>query len=186
VDRRLFLGTAGALAIGAVRVPLAALAAQRIAIGIESDGTLDGKMLMRLLDRLSANILRAGHMQIVDRARLAAVLREQGLSNSAYADPRTAAELGKIVGASRLLHVTASLEDDSESGAFVTTISATVTASYSLVAVDTARVVDAGTADGTGERRSAAGSLRAGSDERLVRQAVDACADDLADQLEPK
>src|SRR5580658_9406574 len=93
---------------------------QRLAITISSDDhSLGAKEMERLLDSLTGKILSNHHFQVVDRKRLADVIAEQGFSNSDYADPKTAAALGRIVGASRILHVSASLEVDNNSGALV-------------------------------------------------------------------
>ena len=106
--------------------------------------------------------------------------RRTNLLNSDYADPKTAAALGRIVGASRILNVSASLEVDNNTGALVSNREADVSASFQLVGVDTTqRIIAAGTADGTGQRRAGDGS-----DTRIVNQAIDDCADDLAEQIE--
>jgi curli biogenesis system outer membrane secretion channel CsgG len=153
---------------------------QRLAITISSDDhSLGAKEMERLLDSLTGKILSNHHFQVVDRKRLADVIAEQGFSNSDYADPKTAAALGRIVGASRILHVSASLEVDNNSGALVSNREADVSASFQLVGVDTARIVAAGTADGTGQRKAGDGS-----DTRIINQALDDCADDLAEQVE--
>lgn len=154
---------------------------KRLAIMIVSDdNTLGARETERLLDSLTGNILSNHSFQVVDRKRLAAVIAEQGFSNSDYADPKTAAALGRIVGASRILHVSASLEVSNNTGALVSNREADVSASFQLVGVDTARIVAAGTADGTGQRR--AGDI--GSDTRIIDQAIDDCADDLSEQIE--
>lgn len=155
----------------------------RIAITTEDDGSIDAATLARLTSRISGALLRSNHFQVVDRARLSAALREQGLSNSAYADPKTAASLGKIVGASRILHLFMSIEASESSGAYLTTHQVDAAASFTLVGVDTARIVAAGNASGSAQRQ-AAGSGEQYSAAMLRREAVDACADDIVVQID--
>jgi len=151
----------------------------RLAINLASDGTLGSRETQRFLDSLTGKILANHRFQVVDRRRLAAVIAEQGFSNSDYADPQTAAALGKIVGASRILHVEASLEIDDNTGQLVSDRQADVSASFQLVGVDTARIIAAGTAEGTGERRPNGNT----SDRKIIDAAIDDCADDLAQQV---
>jgi curli biogenesis system outer membrane secretion channel CsgG len=159
-------------------------ASPRVAVAVESDGTLNATQLTRFIDQLTGALLQTNHYEVVDRSRLAAVIREQGFSNSSYADPAKAAALGKIVGASRILHVTISLEASNSSGPYLKTSEVDITASYTMVGVDSARIVKAGTAEGSARAQYSAGNEGASSPSRQTREAIDDCVNDLVSQLD--
>jgi hypothetical protein len=181
VERRTFV--AGALALAAA--PRSARAAQerRLAIlAAPGDGVSQGD-IDRFVARLGGAVLRKPGYTLVSRARLSAVLAEQGLSNSAYADPATAARLGKLIGASAILHVSLAIEVEGQRGGFVDRQTVDASSTYELITVTTAQITANGSADGSEERRAAAGGAASESFAVLRRRAVDACADDLVEQL---
>ena len=181
MNRQLAMSLLAAL----IMAPVQALGAltSRLAITIEQDDSIDSPSVARLTTRITVGFLKQNHYQIVERAKLATVIREQGLSNSAYADPKTAAALGHIVGASHILHVSITAEASRSTGAYIETHSFDVLASFALIGVDTGRIIAAGTASGNAQKSlsSAGGSV---SEAALRREAVDACADDLVGQVE--
>ena len=155
---------------------------QRLAITIEQDESIGSPSVTRLSTRITGGLLKQNNYQIVERARLASVLREQGLSNSAYADPKTAAALGRVLGASRILHIAVTAEASNSAGAYLETHSIDVSASFTMIQVDSGRIVAAGTANGNAQKDFPAGGSSF-SESALYREAVDACADDLIGQL---
>jgi hypothetical protein len=179
--RRAFLFAVPALSLLELQFANGAPAV-RIAIGLDPSRSLGTDGTDHLTDRLTAGLINSGKYEIVDRARLSAALREQGLSNSPYADPKTAAALGKLVGAQRLLHVTSiTAEDDTEAGAFLVTHKVIVSASFQMVEVATARILLAGNAEGSGVKQTPSGASPLMS--QLLRDAVNGCADDTSDQM---
>jgi hypothetical protein len=155
----------------------------RLAILVSpGDGATEAD-LERFRAQVAGGIL-AGHKYIlVDRARLSAVLREQGLSNSAYADPSTAAQLGKIIGASRILYATLQVDSQLKQGGFVNSLGVSASSSFEMLDVSTAQIRASGIADGSSEERSATGTPL-GSGSRTRRAAIDQCADELLKNLE--
>jgi curli biogenesis system outer membrane secretion channel CsgG len=166
--------------------PRIALAAKlpRVAIVAQGDGTISPASIERFVVLATAALLATGHFTVVDRQRLQAVIKEQGLSNSAYADPATAAALGKIAGASRLLNVDLGVDTTSLSGPFVTYHKCEVSAAYTLVGVDTATVLAAGNVSGVGDRKVSSAAVTEISPAQLEREALEACATDLASELD--
>jgi curli biogenesis system outer membrane secretion channel CsgG len=156
---------------------------RRIAIFATSD---DNTASVTDLDRISALLgsafLKSHKFTLVDRARLSAVIHEQGLSNSIYADPKTGAALGKIAGASDLLHVSVAIEAERDDGAYLTIVRVSVDATYSLVGVNTARIVRRGTAEGEDQRQYSRGSPIT-EVLGIRRNALSACADDITQQI---
>ena len=154
----------------------------RVAITVEQDGSIDSASVARLTTKISSGLIKQNHFQVVERAKLQAVKQEQGFSNSSYSDPKTAAALGRILGVSRILHIAVSAEASSSAGVYINTYAIDVSASFTMIGVDTARVLAAGTASGNVQKQfsSSGGSV---SESALRREAVDACADDLITQL---
>jgi len=181
VNRRAFIVSIGATSIAPTLAQSASI--DRIAIFVTSeDNTASVTDVDRFTARLGGAFLRTHHYSIVDRARLAAVIHEQGFSNSMYADPKTAAALGKIAGASRLLHVTLSVTGERSDGAMMTIVKFTADATYSLVGVDSARIISEGTAEGEDEKDYARGSPVTDI-ASIRRNALDACCDDVMQQI---
>jgi hypothetical protein len=179
--RRTFAASIGATLIAPTTAHSASV--DRIAIFVASDDNTAAAMdIDRLSVRLGGAFLRTHRYSIVDRARLGSVIREQGFSNSMYADPKTAAALGKIAGASRLLHVMLSITGERNDGAMMTIVRMRAEATYSLVGVDTAKIISEGTAEGEDEKDFARGSPLSdiGS---IRRNALDACCDDITQQV---
>jgi curli biogenesis system outer membrane secretion channel CsgG len=185
--RRFSLGLGAAAALGGVPVVARAQAgtARRLAIVCEPDDDESGPVLSRFQTRLGGALLRTGRFTLVDRVHLDRVLREQALSNSAYADPQTAARLGKLVGAQRFLNVELTAKAGADRGGFVTTLAYHVDADFTLVDVSTSGIVASGSADGQGENKvsSARDSVSNVTVDDLRREAIDACVDDLVGQL---
>ncbi len=133
--------------------------------------------------RVTGNLLKSGHVGIVNREHLRDVMEEQRFSHSQFADPSTAAALGRIVGASDILYVELSMDDSSTSGPFVSAHHLDASASFTLVAVTTAAVTKSGVAQGAGERDVTTGASTSDSPLSLQGEAISACADDLLTQL---
>jgi len=180
IRKRFVLGGAGTFVACSAGI---AANLPRLAIAVESDDSASEAAARRMLNAVTGQILRSGKFTIVDRNRLSTVIKEQGFSNSAYADPKTAAQLGKLVGASRILTITLTIDANTNSGAFVNSAQVDVSASFSLVAVDSGQVLNAGSAQGTGERQASAGGDSSVSGSQLEREGIDACAQDLASQI---
>ena len=64
-----------------------------------------------LADTLTASLVQSGQVEVVDRAHLAAVLKEQELGASGYIEPATIARLGKLLGPSALVIVNVNRSD---------------------------------------------------------------------------
>jgi curli biogenesis system outer membrane secretion channel CsgG len=139
----------------------------------------------RFRSRLGGALLKTGQFSLVDRDRLDRLIREQGFSNSAYADPHTAARLGKLVGADRFLNVQLSVKVETDRGAFVVTVAYQVSADFTLVDVSTGQINSSGSADGGAQDKVSAGTGNVSSIEleALRRRAIDDCIDDLVQQL---
>ncbi len=58
-----------------------------------------------LVDALTADLVQSHQVEVVDRAHLDAVLKEQELGSSGYVEPATIARLGKLLGPSALVIV---------------------------------------------------------------------------------
>lgn len=70
-----------------------------------------------LADALTADLVQSGQVEVVDRAHLDAVLKEQELGASGYIEPATIAKLGKLLGPSALVIVNVNRSDLSRSQA---------------------------------------------------------------------
>jgi hypothetical protein len=154
----------------------------RIAIIVAADTGVSTPDTTRFEARLGHGILEHPAYQLVTRDRLAAAIREQGLSNSAYADPATAAQLGKVIGASQILHVTLAI-DVSQTSGLMEHEKYDATSDFTVIEVATARVVATGSGEGQTERSAAGGGDFTDSAARVRRSAIDACADDVVGQL---
>lgn len=64
-----------------------------------------------LADALTADLVQGGQVEVVDRAHLDAVLKEQELGASGYIEPATIAKLGKLLGPSALVIVNVNRSD---------------------------------------------------------------------------
>ena len=64
-----------------------------------------------LADALTADLVQSGQVEVVDRAHLDAVLKEQELGASGYIEPATIARLGKLLGPSALVIVNVNRSD---------------------------------------------------------------------------
>ncbi|HEY0798948.1 MAG TPA: hypothetical protein VGD50_07345 [Candidatus Baltobacteraceae bacterium] len=155
----------------------------RIAIIPEAHGATTAEDVDRFVARLGNQILKHPQYELVDRLRLQSVLSELGFANSAYADPATAAKLGKLVGASSILHATLSVDVEQSADQLNNQETIDVESDYGLIEVQTARITATGSADGSQERDAVAGGGYAVSALGARRAALDACADDLIDQL---
>jgi hypothetical protein len=183
--RRSFLRQAVGVVAATLAAPAAALASTqpRIAIVASTEnGDVQRSDTDRLVAQLGHGVLQHPHYQLVTRARLDAVLQEQGLSNSAYADPGTAAKLGRILGASHILHVTLSIDVNSTRG-LVDHETVDASSDYEFIEVDTARIIANGSADGSDDREAPGGGQFSTSGTSSRRTAIDACANDVIAQL---
>jgi hypothetical protein len=178
-SRFVTIGLTG-VAASCVRVP--ALGASRLAVLCSPNGRISLQDLTRFVSQVEHDILSYNIYTVVSRDRLADVLQEQGLSNSAYADPATAARLGRIVGASQILHVDLSLTVNASGGAFVTTVRVQAEGNYELIGVSTARIINAGSAQGADSEQAPAGGTIKPLDS-MRQAAIDACAADLVTRL---
>jgi hypothetical protein len=158
---------------------------RRVAIMTEAADPQTQESISRFDSRLGGAMLKSGRFSLVDRARLDKIIREQGFSNSAYADPHTAARLGKLAGAEQFLNVTLTSKMEADRGAFMVTIDAHVSADFTLVDVTTGRVINSDSADGDAQDKMASGVGNVSSIEleNLRRTAIDSCIDDLVQQL---
>jgi hypothetical protein len=138
--------------------------------------------LDRFAAKLGEQLISTHNVELLSRARLRAVLAEQGLSNSDYADPSTAAELGKVVGASDILWAKLSIDVAGTNGGFVAKASVNASADFELISVSTAVITRTGTAEGNDDEDTVPQSASSAVT-RLRHNAVDGCAEDLAGQL---
>ena len=70
---------------------------------VSASDTLIAPLAYGLADILMTDLQRSGQLQIVDRLRLDALLREMQLVEAGRVDPATAPRVGKLVGARRLV-----------------------------------------------------------------------------------
>jgi hypothetical protein len=127
-------------------------------------------------------LLQHGGYTLLSRTRIREVVAEQGFANSAYADPSTAAKLGRILGATALLNVDLSIVVNESEGAFVTSTELDVSGNYELIEVSTARIRAGGTAEGSADSQRTTGGKP--SPMTMVRRgAIDECAADLVGKV---
>lgn len=156
---------------------------RRIAILAEPGGAAASQDdLDRFAAKLGEELIATHRVELLSRARLRAVLAEQGFSNSDYADPSTAAELGKVIGASDILWAKLSVDVSATNGGFVAKASVEASADFELISVSTAVITQTGTADGDDDEDSVS-QFNSSIVTRLRHNAVDGCATDLAGQL---
>lgn len=179
--RAVFLALTG----GAALIPRVTGAAQppRVAIITAAEGAVAGTDAERFAARLGHGILQHPGFELVTRERLSAALAEQGLSHKAYADPATSAKLGRVIGASHILHVTLTLDENPSNGTLVKHDRYDVASDYELIEVATARITANGTAGGSEDREAPGGGDFTESASAARRAAIDACAEDLISQL---
>jgi hypothetical protein len=182
MNRRILILAVAAIIGTTVLAPAPALAAPRVAIVAQGDDATTSADLDRLVAKVGQALIESHHVTLVSRSRLGAVLAEQGLSNSDYADPRTAANLGRIVGANEILWVEMTLDASGTDGGFVAKADVDASAEFELITVSTAVITRTGTADGTDDQDSVT-QFSDGTLTRLRHTAIDACADDLVGQL---
>lgn len=180
-DRRRFIKVAALVAAPFLLPSAVQASGKRIAVIVEGDESTTQGDIGRFEARIGGGVIR-GRATLVSRHRLNAILQEQGFSNSQYADPSTAASLGKILGASHILWSKLSVEIDGQDGEFVSKLSVSASADYELISVSTARILSTGTADGSDDTESAAGGQVSGG-QAARRNAIDTCADDLISQV---
>jgi len=180
--RRLFIATTLGMAVTTMCAASASLAKRIAIIASTSDGSVPNSDLQRFIARLGHGILEHPSCELLSRTRLDSVLQEQGFSNSAYADPSTAAKLGKIIGASHILHATLTIDTERSSG-LMEHEKFQASSDFELIEVSTARIISTGSADGSQERSAAGGGMLPGSMSEVRRGAVDDCAENLVSQL---
>jgi curli biogenesis system outer membrane secretion channel CsgG len=158
---------------------------RRVAVVCETTDPQTQQEIMRFQSRAGGALLKTGRFALVDRTRLDKIIREQGFSNSGYADPHTAARLGKLAGAEQFLNVNLTEKMEADRGAFMVTVACRVSADFTLVDVSTGRIMSEGSADGDAQDKMASGVGNVSSIalENLRRTAVDLCIDDLIQQL---
>lgn len=139
--------------------------------------------LSRFEAQLGGSILAGGHYTLVDPSKLAALRQGQRFSHSSMADPKTAAQLGKMLGASMILIANVAIDVQIEPEALLTQIAATTSSDYQLLDVATATVVKSGSSDGSGNEKAAVGSNVTPLQKRARIEALDSCAQTLAEQL---
>jgi len=162
--------------------PEAAAAAVRIALLVSPGDQATQDDVDRFTTRVEHGILQLPGYTLVSRTRIAEVIAEQGFSNSAYADPATAAQLGKIVGATDVLHVELTFNVSQTDGALVTSSEVDAEGDFELINVSTSQISKADTAEGSDSEQAATGaSLKPAS--LMRRAAIDDCAGDLVDKL---
>lgn len=161
----------------------AAAPLRRVAILVQQAEGIDGSDAEFFRTKLNGGLLKSRKFAVVDRARLDAILREQGFSNSSYADPATAVKLGKLLGAAEILHVSLSIEQSVEQGGFVSSVSVDVTASFDLIDVESGSIVRSSSASGSASDQISRGSSRSIQSGKLRRAAIADCVDDLAGQV---
>jgi len=169
--------------------PLAALAqsarVRRIAVVCDAGDNDSHGDISRFESRLGGALLKSGKFSLVDREVISKLIREQGFSNSAYADPKTASKLGKLAGAERFLFVQLTSKVESDRGSFVTTVAYHVSGDFKLDDVSTGSISSQGSADGDAQDKFSTGSgdVSTIALDKLRRQGIDACIDDLMQQL---
>lgn len=159
-----------------------ALGASRIALVCSGSGETLPEEIERFTMQVEHGLLQHGGYTLLSRTRIAEVLAEQGFANSAYADPSTAAQLGRILGATALLIVDLSLNVDESNGAFVTATEIDAEGNYELIEVSTARIRAGGTAEGSSDSQRTTGEEPRAMT-MVRRAAIDECAADLVDKV---
>ena len=74
-----------------------------VASGKDTSGLLSDAVGFGLADLLRADLAKSHQLEIVDRLRLDALLREQQFATSGRVDPATAPRAGRLIGARRVL-----------------------------------------------------------------------------------
>ena len=90
-----------------------------------------------LADMIITDLSQVHDLQVVERARLQALVQEIGLGMSGMIDPSTAPKMGKLLGASRFVN-----------GALVTLPGQKIQLDYSIAQAQTAQIEKSGNADG--------------------------------------
>ncbi len=90
-----------------------------------------------LADMIITDLSQVHDLQVVERARLQALVQEIGLGMSGIIDPSTAPKMGKLLGASRFVN-----------GALVTLPGQKIQLDYSIAQAQTAQIEKSGKADG--------------------------------------
>lgn len=63
----------------------------------------DAWMAESFSESLTMSLTQVNSLQVIERSQIQAVLQEQSFTQSAFVDPQTAPELGKILGATKVL-----------------------------------------------------------------------------------
>lgn len=162
--------------------PQPAPAASRVALLVVPGDQATQDDVERFTTQVEHEILQHPGYTLVSRTRINEVLEEQGFANRGYADPKTAAQLGKILGATDILHVELTFNVSQTSGAFVTSREVDASGDFELIDVTTAQIKNADTAEGSDSAQATTGApLKAIS--LMRRVALDSCADDLVDKF---
>jgi hypothetical protein len=176
---------AGGLLIATPPIGLSAQGVRRVAIVCEAADADSQVDLLHFQTRLGAELLRSGRFSLVDRDRVDRLIREQGFSNSDYADPHLAAKLGRLAGAQELLNTQLAIKLALDQGRFVANLQCEVNANYSLVDVSTGRIVSEDSSYGESQNKvsAATSSVSPIAADALRRQAIDSCVEDMVQKL---
>ncbi len=104
-------------------------------------------------DMVEEALFNTGHYRLVDRRTLLQALREQGIGLTALADPKTAAQMGKILGVQTLVTGTINVYEVQNLGTFFDTTLYRAVARLTARAVQTETSEVLGIARGAGEAR---------------------------------
>jgi hypothetical protein len=172
--------------------PLTGLMVKRIAIG-KTTGSCGDEVAEAVISRLS------GRVEVLDRANLDAILKEQHFTLSDYVDQSTAARLGKITGAGALLMLRAdcrehqdrlvshAYRDKQRIPIYISRVTVTLKGSAQVVDLETAKIFKALPLDETqkDENRSEEGQPEFPLPENVRDSAVKSAATDVAKLLVP-
>jgi curli biogenesis system outer membrane secretion channel CsgG len=144
------MSVAGWLALSAASSPPLV----RLGILIRADDRRAESDLEMVESKLAGSIAGTGRFAIFNRTELSAIIREQGLSNSAYADPATAAKLGKLAGVAQMFIGSLHENETEQPGGFLLKRTVEVALDYQLIDVSTGRVYKADSLSGLSESRA--------------------------------
>ena len=175
------------IASGLASIPVAARAAgvARVGLLLKGDDGATSADVSLLETRLTGALIATNRYSVFTRTQLAALVKEQGFSNSAYADPATAAQLGKLAGVAQMLIGTLRISVTDDQGRFVLRRSVEADLDYQLVEVDTGRVLKADSLSGSDETTAPAGGTFPRTVTDLRRKAISSVVDSVAGALAP-
>jgi hypothetical protein len=176
------------IASGLATIPVAVRAATpitRVGLLLKADEGATSADLSMLETKLTGALIATNRYSVFTRTQLAALVKEQGFSNSAYADPATAAQLGKLAGVAQMLIGTLRVSVTDEQGHFVLRRNVEADVDYQLVEVSTGRVLKADSLSGSDETTAPAGGSFPRTLSELRRKAIGSVVESVSEALAP-